>query len=118
MMGMPVCYLFIRPYLLPRDRRAFGTRTNYFPRGMGASIVPFGRDSHKIRSDNRLIVQPNSFVSQIWLTRPYWKIFRRQRGTDTRVRFESSTKLFLQRSLLQGRSSIQEAKRRGQSLSL
>ena len=33
----------IRPYPLPLDRRAFGTRIHYFPRGMGASIVPFGR---------------------------------------------------------------------------
>jgi hypothetical protein len=105
-MGMFVCYLFIRPYLLPRDRRAFGTRTHYFPRGMGASIVPFGRDSQKIRPDNRLIVQPNSSVSQIWLTRPYWTISRRQRGTDIRVSFERNTNLFLQRPLLQGRPSV------------
>jgi hypothetical protein len=25
-------------------RRAFGTRAHHFPRGMGASILPFGRD--------------------------------------------------------------------------
>ncbi len=31
-----ICYLV--------TRRSFGTRTHYFPRGMGASIVPFGRD--------------------------------------------------------------------------
>jgi hypothetical protein len=117
-MGMLVYYLFIRLYLIPHGRRAFGTRTHYFPRGMGASIVPFGRDSQKIRSDDRLIVQPNSSVSQIWLTKPYWMISRRQRGTDMRVSFERNTKLFLQRPLLQGRPSIQEAKRRGQSLSL
>ena len=104
-MGMlrSIC-LFVR--LLPCDRRAFGTRTHYFPRGMGASIVPFGRDSQKIRSDNRLIVQPNSSVLQIWLTRPYWTISRRQRGTDIRVSFESNNKLFLQRLILQGRPSI------------
>ena len=106
MMGMLGYHLVIRTYLLPDDRRAFGTRTHYFPRGMGASIVPFGRDSQKIRCDNRLIVQPNSSVSQIWLTRPYWTISRRQRGTDLRVRFERNTKLSLQRPLLQGRSSI------------
>jgi hypothetical protein len=106
MMGMLVYHLFIRSHLLPHDRRIFGTRTLYFPRGMGASIIPFGKDSPKIRSDDRLIVQPNSSVSQIWPTRPYWTIFRRQRGTDMRVSVERNTKLFLQRPLLQGRPSI------------
>jgi hypothetical protein len=65
MMGMLEYHLFIRPYLLPHDGRAFGTRTHYFPRGTGASILPFGRDSRKIRSDNRLIIQPNSSVLRI-----------------------------------------------------
>ena len=105
-MGMLAYHLLICPYLLPRDRRAFGTRTHYFPRGMGASIVPFGRDSQKICSDNTLIVQPNSSVSQIWLTRPYWTISRRQRGTNLRFSFERNIKLFLQRPFLQGRPSI------------
>lgn len=55
MMGMRVnhFFFFIRLYLLPRDCRTFGTRTQYFPRGMGASIVPFGRDSQRIRPDNK-----------------------------------------------------------------
>jgi hypothetical protein len=105
MMGM-LMYHFVYSSMLPRDRRAFGTRKHYFPRGMGASIVPFGRDLQKIRSDNSLIVQPNSSVSQIWLTRPYWMISRRQRGTDKRVSYERNDKLSLQRPLLQGRPSI------------
>ena len=31
-------------HLLSCVRRAFGTRAQVFPRGMGASIMPFGRD--------------------------------------------------------------------------
>ena len=101
-----IYHLFIHTYLLPRDRRDFGTRTHYFPRGMGASIVPFGRDLQVIRSDNTLIVQPNSSASQIWLMRPYWTISRQQRGTDMRIGFERKTEFLLQRPLLQGRPSI------------
>jgi hypothetical protein len=35
---------FFWPHLRSRARRASGTRTLFFPRGMGASIMPFGRD--------------------------------------------------------------------------
>ena len=41
--GYDCMICFIRPYLLPRGLRAFGTRSQFFPRGMGASITPFGR---------------------------------------------------------------------------
>jgi hypothetical protein len=47
MMGMLVYHLFYSSTSTPRGRRAFGTRTQFYPKGMGASIIPFGRDRYK-----------------------------------------------------------------------
>ena len=85
MMGMHVYNLFCFLYPLPRGLRTFGTRTQFFPRGMGASIIPFGRDRQKIHFIPKLIVQLNFSVSRIWLTRPCWTVSQLQRGIDTRV---------------------------------
>ena len=46
MMGMLVYHLFYLS-ISTHGCRAFGTRTQFYPKGMGASIRPFGRDRYK-----------------------------------------------------------------------
>lgn len=54
--------------LLSHKGRAFGTRTQSFPKGVRASIIPFGRTgSNALQPD--LTLQHNSSASLIWLMR-------------------------------------------------